>query len=177
MTTVERIEDWIGREVLDSEGEKLGKLDEIWYEHEQEEAAFARVTSGLLGRRARIVPLAGASVTRDSVRVAWSLEQIDAAPEIDDDLDAGGAAALATHYGVESRQGQAFESGTARKERREAEAEAAARAAELEEQARAREAEAEEARAQHEQTREQADAASRAAEEARAAADAARQGP
>lgn len=64
---IERIEDWIGREVDDADGNKLGKLDEVYFDGDR--AVAGEVKPGLLSRKRVVVPLEGASVTRDAVRV------------------------------------------------------------------------------------------------------------
>ena len=77
MLNVDQIEEWLGQEVLDADGERVGKLDEVFYSDGSGEAVFAAVKSGLLGRHSSTVPLAGASVGRDYVRLAFTAEQID----------------------------------------------------------------------------------------------------
>src|SRR4051812_23443710 len=70
MIPVENISDWRGQEVVDRTGEKLGKLEEVYFDGETDEAAFGAVKSGLVNKSITLVPLARASVGRDSVRVA-----------------------------------------------------------------------------------------------------------
>jgi len=79
MLSVDQIEEWLGQEVTDSGGERIGKLDEVYYSVRSGDAVFASVKSGLLGRRSSVVPLAGASVGRDYLRLGYSAEQIDGA--------------------------------------------------------------------------------------------------
>ncbi len=69
---IERIEDWIGREVDDADGNKLGKLDEVYFDGER--AVAGEVKPGLLSRKRIVVPLEGAAVTRDLVRVTGTFE-------------------------------------------------------------------------------------------------------
>lgn len=69
---IERIEDWIGREVDDAEGNKLGKLDEVYFDGDR--AVAAEVKPGMLSRKRIVVPLEGAVVTRDAVRVTGTYE-------------------------------------------------------------------------------------------------------
>lgn len=155
MFEVERIEDWIGVEVVDSDGEKVGKLDDVFAEAEGEEPAIASVKAGTFGRKHRLVPLEGATLGRDYVRIPHGAERIEEAPELDDDARVSGehAAALFAHYGVQrSSSGSAdYEAASVREERR-AEAEAAAnRADELEAEA---ERQGERARSLQEQSEE-----------------------
>ncbi len=69
---IERIEDWIGREVDDADGNKLGKLDEVYFDGDR--AVAGEVKPGVLSRKRIVVPLEGASVTRDAVRVTGTFE-------------------------------------------------------------------------------------------------------
>ena len=175
MLNVEQIEDWLGQDVVDSEGERVGKLDEVYYSTTTDEAVFALVKSGLLGRHASLVPLAGASVGRDYLRLAYSAAQIDQAPAIDggSTLDRDGAQRLGAAYGLEV-PAEDFASAGSINERRRAAQEASTRADELEEQARRRDSEAQSARgaaddasADASQKRDEAGRARREAEQAR----------
>ena len=147
MLNVEQIEEWLGQEVLDSDGERVGKLDEVYYSNTANEAIFAIVKSGLLGRKASVVPLAGASVGRDHLRLAYSAAQIDQAPNIDprDTLEVDDARGLGAAYGIEV-PAENYASASSINERRRAADDAAARAEELDEQARRRASEAQDAR-------------------------------
>lgn len=172
MIEVERIQEWRGQDVFDSAGAKLGRLDEVHFLAGTDDAVFATVKSGLLGRHAHVVPLAGAKVSRSNLRVGWTAEQIEAAPTAGDALDGASARELATHYGLEEAEGDvAFETSTARAEREQGEAEEARRRHELEEDAAARRAEAEEAERAHAEAGRTAEDARQAAEDARRAAE------
>ena len=46
MIPVENITDWRGQDVLDAVGEKLGKLEEVYFDGETDEPTFAAVKSG-----------------------------------------------------------------------------------------------------------------------------------
>lgn len=182
MTTAEQLEGWRGRHVVDADGADLGKLEDVYYSNGGE-PVLARVSSGLLGRKRALVPLADSSVSRDFLRVSVRKDQVDAAgtDDMGDVLDASTAAAVGQSYGIELPDAQYGYESAAQIEARRADAEAArARAAALEAQAsrldehavsgRADASSAEAAAAQAEQD---ADAARRAAAEARAQAEAA----
>jgi hypothetical protein len=64
---VQQLQGWIGAGVLDGSGEKLGKLEEIYF---REELALAvSIRSGLAGRKHHAAVLRGASVSRDSLHL------------------------------------------------------------------------------------------------------------
>jgi sporulation protein YlmC with PRC-barrel domain len=181
---IEQIEDWRGQSVVDRDGEKIGKLEDVYFEADSREAVFGCVKTGMLGRRHILVPLAGASVARDHIRVAYPQDQVKDGPQVDPGaaLDAGHEHELARHYEIELRGVVAgderhYESATARAERETRAREATARAEELEALAERKAAEAREGEQQADDTRRQAhqaqderDRAIREAAEARAEA-------
>jgi hypothetical protein len=176
MLNVEQIAEWRGQDVLDAAGERIGKLDEVFYASSAGEAAFARVTSGLLGRHACFVPLKDATVGREHVRVAYSGEQIERSGKIEagKELSAEAARELSGVYGLELAPQERFESATAISERQERAEEAQRRAEELERQARSRTEEATEAHGRAAGSARDAQAAEDEAEEARRQAEEAR---
>jgi PRC-barrel domain len=176
VASVERIEDWLGQEVFDSAGERLGKLEEVFYSTATGEAVFASLKSGLFGRHGSVVPLAGASVGRDYLRLAYTAEQIeraggDGAPE---SLDREEAARLGQGYGVELPAEDDYESASAAAERLRNAEEARRKAEELEAEARQREEAAENAASAVRSAGEQAADTVEQARHARTEADRAR---
>jgi hypothetical protein len=101
MTTAEQLEQWRGRAVVDADGDDLGKLDDVYYGSDGE-AVLARVRSGLMGRHQSVVPLAGSSVSRDYLRLAYRREQIEQAGRVaaGEYLDASAAMSLGQAYGL-----------------------------------------------------------------------------
>ena len=70
MFDVDDIRDWRGLPVVDKEGGKIGKLEAVYFDTATEEPTFATVKVGLPGGgRLVFVPLAGARVSPQSVRV------------------------------------------------------------------------------------------------------------
>jgi len=154
---VEQIDEWRGQEVRDQAGEKIGKLDEVFYDSATGEAKFISVTSGLFGRKSRLIALANATVGRDYVRVAHSAAQVETvvASDTDGQLDPQSLRAAVEAYGVPLAADARFESATLLTERRVAAANAAARADELEREAALRD---QEAAAKHDQAQAAAEA-------------------
>jgi hypothetical protein len=58
---IEDIKEWRGQDVIDSQGEKLGKLEDVYYDTESDAPAFGAIKSGLVGKHITLVPLAGAT--------------------------------------------------------------------------------------------------------------------
>ena len=103
MIPVENIADWRGQEVVDQTGEKLGKLEEVYFDGETDEPAFAAVKSGLVNKSITLVPFAGASVGREYVRLDHAKGEVKKAPSFDTDteLSLDDEASAYRHYGLE----------------------------------------------------------------------------
>jgi hypothetical protein len=177
MTLVERIEEWRGEPVIDPDGEQIGKLDEVFYDAVSGEPLLLAVRSGMLRSRSRLVPLAGATVGRAHLRVAFRKDVVERAapmPEAD-------AVDSATIDGIESTYGVVLPDelelwSASEMQARRAEAEAARqRAEQLEREAAAKLSQSEAAKQQADGAASDADAAGREAERAqREAAEARR---
>jgi sporulation protein YlmC with PRC-barrel domain len=103
MIPVENITDWRGQEVVDATGEKLGKLEHVYFDGETDEPAFAAVKSGTFSKSLTLVPLAEASVGREYVRVNRRKGEFKKAPSFDTDVELtlDDEAATYRHYGLE----------------------------------------------------------------------------
>jgi sporulation protein YlmC with PRC-barrel domain len=103
MSEVANVREWIGQEVLDADGDKLGKLEDVYVDAETDEPLFALVKTGRLGRRTKFVPLDGYTVGRDHVQVRRPREEIDNAPELDsgDELSPEAEERVFRYYGLD----------------------------------------------------------------------------
>ena len=108
---IDTVLEWRGRTVVDRAGEKIGKFQEIYLDTETDRPEWAAVSTGLLRRRQRLVPLSEAQPEGDDVRVPFDKEHVESAPEVDSDRDLSQdeEAALYAHYGLDYSKG---ESGT-----------------------------------------------------------------
>jgi sporulation protein YlmC with PRC-barrel domain len=175
MLNVEQIDEWLGQEVLDSQGESLGKLEDVYFARGQSEPQLALVKSGLLGRKHTLVPLHGATVGREHVRIAHTSEQVEEASEaVEVDygemISGSSAQQLGGAFGVELAADD-LDSANALEQRRAAALEAEDRAAKLETEAQERAQGAGEAQASASEQSAQATEAERTAREARAEAE------
>ncbi len=80
---IERVEDWLGRPLVGSAGEKIGKLDDLIFSSDGV-PLFGAVSTGRFGRRTSLVPPAEASLTPDHVSVPCTEDRIKDAPQLDD---------------------------------------------------------------------------------------------
>jgi sporulation protein YlmC with PRC-barrel domain len=95
------VADWHGKTLIDSDGEKIGKLEDVYVDVETDEPQFATVKEGLIGRHLTFVPLGGMKVGPDELQVAVSKEQVKTAPNIElrgEELDQADESALYHHY-------------------------------------------------------------------------------
>jgi uncharacterized protein (TIGR02271 family) len=94
--------EWRGRTLVDAQGDKVGKVDEIYLDEETGRPEWALVNTGLFGSKSSFVPLAGAAPEGDDVRVSVDKEQVKDAPRVEPDgaLSQEEEAQLFRHYGV-----------------------------------------------------------------------------
>jgi hypothetical protein len=69
--------------LVDREGERIGKLQDVYVDAENDEPQFATVRDGLIGRHLTFVPLGGITVGPDDLQVAVTKEQVKSAPNSD----------------------------------------------------------------------------------------------
>jgi len=114
---IERIEDWVGSDVVDLSGEKVGKLEDFYYAPGSDDPIAAAVKYGTLGKTLSIIPLDGASVTRSYLRVSHAKDSLKHAPDVQPGMDLASSTVLdaATHYGATLPNGE-LESGARRKQ-------------------------------------------------------------
>jgi uncharacterized protein (TIGR02271 family) len=97
---------WRGRTMIASDGDKIGKIDEIYLDEETGRPEWALVNTGLLGTKSNFVPLIGATSEGEEVRVEHTKDQVKDAPGVDPDgqLSQQEEATLYRHYGLEYSQ-------------------------------------------------------------------------
>jgi uncharacterized protein (TIGR02271 family) len=102
MTELTEAYDFRGRTVVDRDGEKIGKVDELYLDREGGRPEWALVNTGLFGTKKTFVPLRGASPTGEDVRLPIAKEQVKDAPSIeaDQELSEDEERRLFEHYAV-----------------------------------------------------------------------------
>ncbi len=80
MTVSASIGDWRGHEVQGTGGEKLGRLEDVYYDSDSDEPVLLCVRGGMLSHKQVLVPVAGARVTPEQVVVAYTAQDLDGAP-------------------------------------------------------------------------------------------------
>jgi len=84
---IEDLKEWRGETVLGPADAKHGRLEEVYYDAETDLPAFAGVKSGTLSKKLTLVPLAGATVGHDHVRVRATKDEFKNAPSFDTDAE------------------------------------------------------------------------------------------
>lgn len=85
VTETQTYQNWIGQPVTDTNGDKIGKVAQIYVDNETSQPAWVTVNTGLFRGRSSFVPLQGAQFTNDALVVAYDKEIIKDAPQIEDD--------------------------------------------------------------------------------------------
>lgn len=98
---------WRGHELIDRDGERIGKIEEVFRDRHSEEPEWVTVKSGLLGKTHFIVPIREATSQGDIVRVPYDKEQVEGSPEVDPDSELSDSEEreLYAHYGIEHSGG------------------------------------------------------------------------
>ena len=97
----QNIAEWHGKTLVDRDGQKIGKLQDVYVDVETDEPMFGTVKEGLIGRHLTFVPLAGLTFGPDDLQMAVTREQVKSAPNIDlhgDQLSRADESALYHHY-------------------------------------------------------------------------------
>jgi len=75
--------DWLGKMVIARDGEKIGKLHDVYVDVETDVPQFGTIKEGFFGRHLTFVPLIGASVAPGELHVTVRKEQVSSAPDLD----------------------------------------------------------------------------------------------
>jgi len=75
--------EWQGKMLIDVNGDKIGKLQDVYVDVETDVPQFGTVKEGLIGRHLTFVPLGGIQIGPDDLQVAVTKVQVQSAPDID----------------------------------------------------------------------------------------------
>lgn len=104
---------------FDKNGDKVGKVGQLFVDSNSGEPTFVAVNTGLFGRNSSLVPLAGAKLNNEELHVAHTKDEISDAPNIsdtDEGLEPEEEERLYKHYGLttqDSAQTQTSDRGNA----------------------------------------------------------------
>ncbi|MFF4546006.1 PRC-barrel domain-containing protein [Streptomyces sp. NPDC001435] len=112
------VREWRNRDVVDTEGHKIGVLEAVYVDTTTDEPAVATVRTGLPTRhRLLFVPIDDAIAGPDYLKVGYVKTLVKHAPSIgtDDVLPAEQEEAIFKHYGLAYKTGAAGERQLARR--------------------------------------------------------------
>ena len=92
-----------GGTVVDSDGSKLGTVDDVYVDDETGRPEWAAVKTGMFGNHVSMVPLQQAEYDGESLRVPYDKDQLKDAPHRDPEgeLSREDESDLYRHYGME----------------------------------------------------------------------------
>src|SRR3954449_5876793 len=101
MATLQDIETWRGRTLVDRDGDKIGKVEDVYLDRSSGEPEWVAVKTGLFGSNVSFVPIHDADTAGDDLRVAYEKDQVKDAPNInpDGELSPEEERRLYQHYG------------------------------------------------------------------------------
>jgi uncharacterized protein (TIGR02271 family) len=92
----------IGKTVYSGEGDKIGKVGQVFLDDQTGQPEFLTVNTGLFGSSESFVPVEGASIDGDNVSVPYGKDKVKDAPRVDLDgnhLDESDERRLFEYYG------------------------------------------------------------------------------
>ena len=85
MTTPQDTEQYIRRAAVDAEGNRIGKISQVYLDDKTEQPLWVLVETGLFGTRQSFAPIHGSRLDGELVVLAVSKDQVKDAPNIDSD--------------------------------------------------------------------------------------------
>ncbi len=77
------VSEWLGKVIIDRDGERIGKLQDVYVDVETDVPQFGTVKEGFFDRHLTFVPLVGVEVGPDELRAAVHKAQVKSAPDLD----------------------------------------------------------------------------------------------
>ena len=114
MISEQQIQQVIGTTAVDADGDKLGKVGEVYLDDETGRPEWATVHTGLFGTKETFVPLAQADLSGSQLRFPYDKAKIKDAPKVDADghLSPQEEQELYRYYGLGAGTGTGTGTGT-----------------------------------------------------------------
>ncbi len=93
--------EWHGKDLVDRDGERIGKLEDVYFDVGTDQPQFATVKEGLIGRHLTFVPLTEVTIGPDNLQVSASRAEVKDAPNLDlegDELSPSDESTLYHYY-------------------------------------------------------------------------------
>jgi len=101
LETVDSFVEMQGYDVYSYDDEKIGSVEEVYYDEATRRPEWIGIGTGFLGMKRVLVPVDGAQVDGDKLRVRFSKDQVKDSPDIDgDEISVDTERELASYYGI-----------------------------------------------------------------------------
>jgi hypothetical protein len=98
----DQFEQWRGRDLYGSDGDKVGTVNEIYVDEATGQAEWLGLDTGFLGTKRVVVPYRSASMSGDRFQVPFTKDQVKDAPGVDDEqIGEDQERELCTYFGVD----------------------------------------------------------------------------
>jgi uncharacterized protein (TIGR02271 family) len=99
--TFESVAETRGLPVYASDGEKIGEVEEVFYDEQSNRPEWLGIGTGFLGMKRVLIPVETAEFSSEGVRVPYEKDHVKDAPDFDDDqVMSGEADELYRYYGL-----------------------------------------------------------------------------
>ena len=115
MITIDQMHDALGQSVYGNDGDKIGRLGQVFVDDTTGQPEWITVETGLFGTRETFVPIAQADLTSDGVTVPFTKDQVKDAPTVESDdsgLSVEDEERLYGHYGMGGGAGMSTDAGS-----------------------------------------------------------------
>mgnify|MGYP001627506580 CR=1 FL=1 len=117
MKSAQDLRNWIGRNLVDQQGETIGKIEDLYMDEQTGQPEWVAVSTGWFGSHISFVPLSGTTTRGDDLCAPWDKAKVKDAPHAEPDgrLTQEEEARLYRHYGLdysESRSDTGLPGGT-----------------------------------------------------------------
>jgi uncharacterized protein (TIGR02271 family) len=85
MTNPSDIQDMMGRTAVDAEGNKIGKIGQVYLDDQSGQPQWVTISTGLFGKKESFAPLAGSRRDGDDLVLSVTKDQVKDAPNMDAD--------------------------------------------------------------------------------------------
>jgi sporulation protein YlmC with PRC-barrel domain len=80
--TMENIHELRGAPVVDAQGDKIGTVEQIYFDVRTDQPQWIALKTGIFGGRLHFVPLEGVSIEGNTVKVTFDKEHVEASPDV-----------------------------------------------------------------------------------------------
>jgi uncharacterized protein (TIGR02271 family) len=104
MISTEQVNDVIGQTLYSSDGEKIGKVGQVYLDDQTGQPEWVTAKTGMFGTSETFVPLADASLSGDQLTVPYDKDKVNDAPRVEPDnghLSQSEEAELYHYYGLD----------------------------------------------------------------------------